>query len=93
MDPLSIVLVGLGIGAIAVGGVMVRAPRAMLRQLDDAEANLRRYDAWRGGRHRLDDAGPTGADVMREQMRRRLYAWAGVLALGAVLVLVGLARG
>ena len=93
MDTLSIVLVGLGIGAIAVGGVMVRAPRAMLRQLADAEADLRRYDAWRGGRSRVDDAGPTGADVMREQMRRRLYAWAGVIALGAVLVLVGLARG
>ncbi|CAN5823957.1 hypothetical protein BH23CHL8_BH23CHL8_24740 [soil metagenome] len=93
MELLSILLVGVGIGAIAVGVAMVRAPRAILRRLDDAESNLRRYDAWRGGRRGLDDDGPTGADVMREHMRRRLYLWAGVIAVGAVLTLAGLIQG
>jgi hypothetical protein len=93
MEPLSITLVGIGIGALVVGGAMVRAPRAMLRQLDEADANIRRYDAWRGGRSRLDAEGPTGADVMREQMRRKLYLWAGVMALGGLIALVGLAKG
>jgi hypothetical protein len=37
--------------------------------------------------------GPTGADVMRAQMRQRVLLWGVVIGAGAVLVVLGLAIG
>ena len=41
-------------------------------------------------RDRDIDDGPTGADEMRAQMRRRLGILVGVAVVGAVLVVLGL---
>ena len=90
MTTVGLLLVAAGIALIAVAVWMARAPLATVRQLDATRANLDRYDAWRGKRHRIDDSGPTGADVMRAQMRQRLLVWVAVGIAGAVLVVVGL---
>jgi hypothetical protein len=90
MTTVGLVLVIVGVALIAVAAWMGRAPLATIRQLDATAANLKRYDEWRGGRRGIDDGGPTGADVMRAHMRRRLVGWAGLGAAGVVLILVGL---
>jgi hypothetical protein len=90
MTTLGLVLVAAGIALIALAAWMARVPLATIRHLDATAANLKRYDEWRGGRLEIEDAGPTGADVMRSQMRQRLLLWIAVGVAGAVLVVIGL---
>lgn len=93
MDVMGLALIVGGIAAIAVGVLQVRGPLATIRRLDQTEANLERYETWRGRRTGVDADGPTGADVMRAQMRQRVLLWGVVIAAGAVLVVLGLAIG
>jgi hypothetical protein len=86
----GLVLVLAGLGLIVVAAWLARVPLAMIRRLDATEAELKRYDEWRGSRTTIDDAGPTGADEMRAFMRRRLLILAVAGVGGAVLVIVGL---
>ena len=90
MTTVGLVLVVAGIALVAIAAWMGRAPLAAIRHLDATAANLKRYDEWRGGRRAIDDGGPTGADVMRAQMRRRLAGWAALGGAGIALVIVGL---
>ena len=90
MDAAQLVLVGAGIVAIIMGVARARGPLATIRRLDATQANLDRYDTWRGTRTELEPDGPTGADVMRGQMRQRLVVWGGLAVVGITLVLVGL---
>lgn len=90
MGLIGIVLLVAGIGAIAVGVLRIRGPLAMIRHLDATDANLRRYEEWRGKRNSIDVDGPTGADVMRAHMRRRVILWGVVIAVGAVAAFAGL---
>jgi hypothetical protein len=91
VTPLGLVLAAAGLGLILVAVWLARAPLATIRHLDATEANLKRYDAWRGGRRTLpDEVGTTGADVMRAQLRRRLGILSGVGIVGGVLVVLGL---
>jgi len=93
MDVMGLALIVGGIAAIAVGVLQVRGPLATIRRLDQTEANLERYETWRGRRTGVDADGPTGADVMRAQMRQRVLLWGVVIGAGAVLVVLGLAIG
>ncbi len=90
MGLVALVLVIGGIVAIAVGAMQARGPLNVIRQLDATQANLDRYETWRGKRSGVEADGPTGADEMRAQMRQRLIVWGVVIAAGAVSVLVGL---
>ena len=78
-----------GIALMAIGYSQARGPYQRYRSLQAADANARKYDDWRGGRRREDERGVTGADVMRDVLRRRLRLWAGVAILGFVLVFLG----
>ena len=80
----------LGIVTIVIGVVRIRVPLATIRRLDATEANLQRYDAWRGKRTAVDDGRPTGADEMRAQMRQHIIVWGVVIGAGAALLVVGL---
>ena len=93
MDIAGLSLIAGGIAAIAVGILQVRGPLATSRRLDQTEANLERYETWRGKRTGVDAEGPTGADVMRAQMRQRALVWGVVIVAGAVSVVLGLAIG
>lgn len=90
MDPVGLVLIVAGIIPIAAGIYRARGPLAMIRHLDATQANIQRYEDWRGKRNSLDAEGPTGADVMRGQMRQRLILWGVVVAAGVIAVLFGL---
>jgi hypothetical protein len=90
MTSLGLLMVVVGLAVIAVAAWLARAPLTMIRHLDATEANLRRYDEWRGGRHADSERGTTGADEMRAFMRRRLLLLAGAGVAGGILVVVGL---
>ncbi len=93
MSPLTLVLVAAGVVAVAVGALRVRTPLATIRRLDETAANLDRYDAWRGRSTDVDAEGPTGADEMRALMRREGILWGGLVVVGIVLIVAGLAAG
>ena len=84
--------VALWIGGVVLlaGGVMaVRRPLARYRELQATEANLRRYDSWRGGNRTAVDTGVTGADIMRAQLRSTSIRWGAVIVAGIVLIVAG----
>jgi hypothetical protein len=93
MDVLSLVLIAGGIAALVVAALQMRGPLATIRRLDETQANLDRYESWRGKQTGPQADGPTGADVMRAQMRQRLILWGVVAGAGAVSVVLGLVAG
>jgi hypothetical protein len=87
MELPSLLLIVAGVAAMAIGVLRIRGPLATIRHLDETEANLERYEQWRGKRTGPQADGPTGADVMRAEMRRRVILW-GVLIGGGVVAIV-----
>jgi hypothetical protein len=85
---INVALWASGIVMLAVGLWRVRAPFARMSELDRLAENARRYDSWRGGRSNPDE-GTTGADVMRQMLRRQVYMWAAVATIGIVLIVAG----
>lgn len=77
-----------GIVLVALGAWQVRAPLARYRSLQATEANLRRYDDWRGSRL-VDDSERTGADEMKDLLRDRVRLWGAVIVAGVVAVVAG----
>jgi hypothetical protein len=53
--------------------------------------NAKRYESWRGGRSSGTDNETTGADVMKQLLRRQILTWTAVGAAGIVLLFVGFA--
>lgn len=78
---------------IVIAVMQARGPFAKMAELDRLAENSRRYDSWRGGRRATAaaDEGPTGADIMRQMLRRRVLVWAGVAGAGLLLILAGFA--
>jgi uncharacterized membrane protein HdeD (DUF308 family) len=77
-----------GIALVAVGALRIRVPLARSRELQATEENLRRYDDWRGTRL-VDDSQRTGADEMKDYLRRQVRLWGAVIVVGIVLIVVG----
>jgi hypothetical protein len=90
MGPLSLALIAGGIVAIVVAVLQMRGPLATIRRLDETQANIDRYETWRGKQTGPQADGPTGADEMRAQMRQRLMLWGVVAGAGVVAVFAGL---
>jgi hypothetical protein len=82
------VLLVAGAALTAVGIVRARGPWARYQDLKRQDANIARYEAWRGG---LRDSGPTGASVAMELLRRQARDGALVAGFGVVLAIVGIA--
>lgn len=80
-------------GALMVGLAVysIRMPRERLTELDRIAENARRYEGWRFRRATSAKRDKTGADVMREMLRRRVQVWAAVAVVGVCLVLAGFA--
>jgi hypothetical protein len=84
----NIVLWLVGAALIAIGYVRARGPWSRYRALREQQANIDRYEAWRGGL-RTEGDGPTGASVAMAEFRRQAQ-FAGVIAVvGFVLVFFG----
>lgn len=88
---LDLVLWAGGIALLALGVVRAREPLARYRDLKATQANLTRYDDWRGNRLRPEPGERTGVDVMLDLLRRRSMAWGGVASVGVALIIAGFA--
>jgi len=86
MGLLNLALIGLGVAAMAFGYSRARGPWARYQALKAQDANIARYESWRGG---LRDSGPTGASVAMEVLRRQARDGAIVMAAGFALVVLG----
>jgi hypothetical protein len=81
------------VGAVLIGLAIfnVRVPLARTRELHQIADNAKRYESWRGSGSRTaagrDET--TGADVMRDILRRQVYIWAGVSAVGILMIAAG----
>jgi hypothetical protein len=85
----SIVAVGLwvaGVALVVVGYSRARGPWARYQALREEDANVARYEAWRGGVRSNDS---TGASVAMQVLRRRARDGAAIAGLGIVLVIAG----
>lgn len=88
MTTANIVLWLAGAALIAVGYIRARGPWTRYRVLREQQANVDRYEAWRGGL-RTESEGPTGASVMMAEARRQAQIAGLVAIVGFVLVFVG----
>ena len=89
MSPINLICWGVGVLLIVVGYSRARGPWRRYQNLKEQEANIARYEGWRGTR--LRDDGPSAASIMAQEMRRKAQI-AGLVALaGCVLVFVGFA--
>jgi hypothetical protein len=84
---IGIVLMLLGIAAAAAGYARFRGPWTRYQALKAEDANIARYESWRGG---LRDTGPTGASVAMDILRTQARQGAVVMGAGVVLFIVGL---
>ena len=80
------VLILLGIAAMADGYRRARGPWARYQALKAQEANIARYESWRGG---VRDAGPTGASVAMDMARRDARKGGVIMAAGFGIVILG----
>ena len=86
MGPLNVVLWLGGVVLIAIGYTRAKGPWARYQALKEQDANVARYEAWRGG---VRDDGATGASVAMAILRRQAQT-AGLIAVaGFVLLFVG----
>jgi hypothetical protein len=86
MELLNLVLIALGVAAMAAGYARARTPWARYQALKAQDANIARYESWRGG---LRDTGTTGASVAMEVLRKQARDGALIMAAGFAIVLLG----
>ncbi len=86
MGVVSLVLIAAGVVLIAVGVQRARGPYQRYMALKEQDANIARYEAWRGG---VRSDGKTGASVAMELLRRQVQVGVGVVIVGFVLVAIG----
>ena len=86
MGPLNIALWLGGVALIAIGYTRARGPWARYRALQEQDANVARYESWRGG---IRDDGKTGASVAMAILRRQAQIGGAILIAGVVLVFLG----
>jgi hypothetical protein len=87
---LNIVLLVAGVALIVVGTVRARAPYRRYTALKDQDANIARYEAWRGG---VRSDSTTGASVAMQVLRRQAQIGAAIAIAGFVVVVVSFLIG
>ena len=88
MGPLNIALWAVGILLMVVGYRRARGPYARYQALKEQDANVARYEAWRGGAR---DTSTTGASVAMAFLLRQARLGALIAVAGFVLLFVGFA--
>jgi hypothetical protein len=86
VGPLNIVLWLAGVVLMVVGYSRARGPWARYRSLKDQDANVARYESWRGG---VRNDGATGASVAMALLRRQAQIGGAIAIVGVVLVFLG----
>ena len=75
-----------GVVLIAVGYQRARVPWSRYQALKAQDANVARYESWRGG---VRDTSTSGASVAMEMFRRQARMGAVIALVGFVLVFAG----
>ena len=86
MGIVNFVLIAIGVVSMAYGYSRARGPWARYQALKEEDANIARYESWRGG---LRDSVTTGASVAMEVLRRQARGGAIVMAVGFAFVVLG----
>ncbi|HJP90259.1 MAG TPA: hypothetical protein VJ850_14585 [Candidatus Limnocylindrales bacterium] len=82
----GIALMVAGAIIIAVGYARFRRPWARYQALKAEDANIARYESWRGG---LRDSGPTGASVAMDILRAQVRQAGLLMGAGGLMVVAG----
>ena len=88
MGAVNLLLWAAGVILIAVGYARARKPYARYQALKAQDANVARYEAWRGGSR---DHSSTGASVAMRMLRRQAQTGALIAVAGFILVFAGFA--
>ena len=75
MGPINVILWVAGVALIAIGYRRAKGPWSRYQSLKEQDANVARYEAWRGG---VRDDGKTGASVAMEVLRRQAQVAAAI---------------
>lgn len=86
MGPINLLLWAGGVALIVFGYSRARGPWTRYQALKAQDANVARYEAWRGG---VRDDGRTGASVAMAVLRRQAQVGASIAVVGVVLVFLG----
>ena len=86
MSLVSLSFIALGIVLIVLGVQRARGPYRQYMALREQDANIARYEAWRGGLRSNDK---TGASVAMEILRRRAQIGGGIVIGGVVAIVIG----
>ncbi len=86
MGAINVILWVGGAVLIALGYSRARVPWSRYQALKEQDANVARYEAWRGG---VRDDGKTGASVAMAVLRRQTQRAALIAVAGVVLVFFG----
>ena len=90
MGLINIALIVIGVALMAYGYARARGPWSRYQALKAQDANIARYESWRGG---LRDSGPTGASVAMEVLRRQAREGAIIAVFGFAVTLAGFLIG
>jgi hypothetical protein len=85
MGIVQLVLLVVGAGLIALGVTRARGPYRRYMALKEQDANVARYEAWRGG---VRSDGKTGASVAMEMLRRQAQVGGAIVIAGFVVVVI-----
>ena len=88
MDPINLALWAAGVVLVVVGYTRAKAPWSRYQALKEQDANVARYEAWRGGL-RSEDDGKTGASVAMQVLRRQAQMGGLIAIAGVVLIFLG----
>ncbi len=88
MGALNVILWIGGIVLIVIGFGRARGPWGRYQALKEQDANVARYEAWRGG---LRDEGTTGASVAMAVLRQQARNGALIAGAGIILIIAGFA--
>lgn len=88
MGAVNLVLWVAGVVLIVVGYTRAKGPWTRYQALKEQDANVARYEAWRGGL-RSEDDGKTGASVAMDVLRRQARIGGAIAVAGFVLIFLG----
>jgi hypothetical protein len=89
MGLINLICWAVGVLLVVVGYTRARGPWRRYQALREQEANIARYEGWRGTRLRDDSS--SAADLMAQVLRRQAQIGGLVAVAGFVLVFVGFA--
>ena len=85
MGFVSLALLLIGVALIVIGTIRAREPYRRYMSLREQDANVARYEAWRGG---VRSDSRTGASVAMQMLRRRAQLGGAIVIAGVILVAI-----